>query len=170
VQSGAWGIQCEDLDGEMNEKIKAVLTAVIIVVGYFSLEAAIRQARTPGAQRRKAFVVKEMGAIHDPPGVKRNKAWSNFEVRTGRARQPFTSDIDYDKTRDFYRGQLEANGWRFVCESAKDGKNRLIFSRDEYFAVLELPEYSEQMFPPHARYSYSFAFAIEVEWGTVYYC
>ena len=86
----------------MNEKIEAVLTAAIIVVGYSGVEAGIRQIWAPGAQRKQEFVGKELNKMRDPEGVKKNRLWSDFGIGEGRARQAFTSDIDYDKTRDFY--------------------------------------------------------------------
>jgi hypothetical protein len=67
----------------MNEKIEAVLTAAIIVVGYFGVEAGIRQIWAPGAQRKQEFVVKELNKIRDPEGVKKNRLWSEFGNRGG---------------------------------------------------------------------------------------
>ena len=154
----------------MNEKLKVTLTALLICGGYYGLGYGIDRIREPKAKLRQEFVVEELGAIRDTDGVRQNKTWSSYDTGSGRAVRTLTSDIDYDKTKSFYQEQLEARGWAFVCEDVRGSGDRMIFSRDEYFAVLDMPVYSAQLFPSHEHSKYSVGFSLQVEWGDSYSC
>jgi hypothetical protein len=166
------GCSFEELSGvlEMNEKIKVTLTALLICGGYYGLGYGIERIREPKAKLRQKFVVKELDAIRDTDGVRPNKTWSNYDNGSGRAVRTLTSDIDYDKTKSFYKEQLEARGWELVCEDVRGSRDRMIFSQGEYFAVLAMPVYSAQLFPSHEHSKYSFGFDLQVEWGNSYSC
>jgi len=154
----------------MNEKLKVTLTALLICGGYYGLGYGIERIREPKAKLRQDFVVKELDAIRDADGVRKNRTWSSYDAGSGRAVRTLTSDIDYDKTKSFYLEELEARGWGLVCEDVKGNRDRTIFSRDEYFVVLDMPVYSKELFPSHEHSSYSFGFRLEVEWGSSYSC
>lgn len=141
----------------MKRRLKHGLLALGAICLVFLIDNVVRGPRATAHQK---LLLETLHSIPDVSDASVISSGSSNKTSNGSADRRLVSGLPVSEVRMFYVNELRERGWNTECERYVGDRDRIVLTRDQDTAVLDLPKLDSRI---------TGEFSLQLSWG-IRYC